>query len=245
MLKVEGLRVRLAGKNVLEEVSFSASSGEVVAIIGPNGAGKSVLLRTIAGLIKPEEGRILLQGEDLSSFPYKKRVAVISFLPQRVQTNFDFTCEEVVSLGLRNGNSWRWWLNPEERIRLEKILKKVGLWELRFRPFSHLSEGERQRTLIAMLLIRRTRVFLLDEPASNLDLKYQLEIYSLIRKMADEGSTIILADHHLHLCPKFCHRVIFLKKGRVLAEGRPEELLKTQLIRELFDVKGSFLPVVP
>lgn len=242
MLKVEELRVRLGGQEILKGVTFYASAGEVVAVVGPNGAGKSVLLRTIAGLIKPEGGRILLQGEELSSLSYKKRVSLISFLPQRVQSNFDFTCEEVVSLGLKNGHSWRWWLLPDEKARLREILKKVGLWELRRRPFSHLSEGEKQRTLIAMLFIRKTGLFLLDEPAANLDLKYQMEIYNLVKKMAEGGSTVILAEHQLHLCPRFCNRMIFLKEGRKLAEGSPEELLRSNFIKELFDVENPIFP---
>ncbi len=243
MLELKKVTVELQGRKILNRVSLKTQPGKIFALVGPNGAGKTVLLRTAAGLLRPVEGEVLLGGTPLHKLPSSSRALLLSYLPQSGPVGWEFFSEEVISMGLYARMGWRWWFKSEEKRLIEEVVEELSLKELIGRRLDQLSSGERQRLLLGMLFVRSSSLYLLDEPVSNLDLKYQWKIYSLIRKMAMRGASVLVAEHQIHLCRHFCDKVFLLKSGAVLGEGLPSELLSPERLRELFDVEGAaFIP---
>ncbi len=243
MLELREVTVELQGRRILERVSLRTEPGKIFAVVGPNGAGKTVLLRTAAGLLKPVEGEVLLGGTPLHQISPSSRALLLSYLPQSGPGGWEFFTEEVISMGLYGRMGWRWWFRGEERSLVEEVVEELSLKELLGKRLDQLSSGERQRLLLGMLFVRSSSLYLLDEPVSNLDLRYQWKIYSLIKRMAEKGASVLVAEHQIHLCRHFCDRVFLLKAGSVSGEGLPSELLTPERIKELFDVEGAaFIP---
>lgn len=230
VLRVENLFLTLDGKEILKGVSFSLSPGSLTCVAGPNGAGKSVLFYTIAGYFKPSSGRVLIIGDEPHRISPARRAEILSFLPQRSSFFYPFRVREVVEMG-----SYRF-KTPDGH----RAMELVGILSMSERKYTTLSEGERKLVLIARLIAQETPILLLDEPASNLDIKRQTEIYRLLRKLAEEGRTILVSEHSLHLLP-YCHRAILLKQGRIAAHGTPEEVLKSEVLAKIYDIHPSEL----
>lgn len=230
MLQVKNVKVKLGGKEILKGISFSLTPGSMVCVAGPNGAGKSILFYTIAGYFKPYSGEVLINGEKVHSLTTPRRAELISFLPQRTSFFYPFKVREVVEMG-----SYRF-KSPDG----ERAMALVGILPMAEREFTSLSEGERKLVLIARLLAQQTPILLLDEPASNLDINRQVKIYSLLRKLAENGRTILVSEHSLNLLP-FCNRAILMKEGRIVSRGLPGEVLKDEILERVYDIHPSEL----
>ncbi|ASJ02162.1 iron ABC transporter permease [Thermococcus profundus] len=215
------------GEEILKDVSFGAHKGELLAIIGPNGAGKSTLLKCIAGILKPE-GRITLDGLDLLSMKPSERAKLVSYVPQTSFPEFSFTIEEFVEMGayFTQGS-------------VEVALKRVGLWERRNESVFALSGGEYQLVLIARALAQGGRVLLLDEPTSHLDVNNALEIMELLRELKDE-KVVIAVLHDLNLALRYADRLLVLRKGSKVWEGKASEL-DPKVLEEVYGVRVEFV----
>jgi iron complex transport system ATP-binding protein len=235
-LRVCELSVGYGKRTVLEGVDLELNPGEILGIIGPNGAGKTTLLRAMAGALRPQGGAIYLDGQALSKLSARdlaRRMAVVSQVPT---VSLDFRVRELVELGrlphLRPPDH----LGPADRNAVERALRLTGLEELADRPISSLSGGERQRVFLAMALAQEPRILLLDEPVVHLDVRYQLEFLNRVRKLSQEGLAVAMALHDLNLASRFSDRLLLLGQGRVLAQGRPEEVLVPELLEQAFGV---------
>ncbi|MBN1761830.1 MAG: ATP-binding cassette domain-containing protein [Methanomicrobia archaeon] len=220
---------------VLGSVDFSAARGELLGIIGPNGSGKTTLLRTIARILKPRTGAILLNGEQVQQMKDREFSRKFATVPQDTAINFDFSALDIVLMG-RNPHLGRLELESEKDIAIaRRCMELTNCWHLAERPVTELSGGERQLVVIARALTQEPKVLLLDEPTSHLDINYQIEIMELLKYLiAHEGLIIIAVIHDLNLAAQYCDRLVLLRKGMIVAIGSQYEVLTAENIKAAF-----------
>ncbi|MEM2210443.1 MAG: ABC transporter ATP-binding protein [Nitrososphaerales archaeon] len=236
-LLIKGIECYYGSIKALENVSFSISDKEFVGIIGPNGSGKTTLLRTIAGVLKPKIGTVLLDDWDiynLKRFEVAQKIAVV---PQISSTTFNFTVSEVVLMG-RNPYIKRLEKESERDFDIaEKAMRLTNTLHLAERFINELSGGERQRVIIARALAQEPIVMLLDEPTLHLDISYQIEIMELLRKLCkDNGFIILSVFHDFNLAARYCDSIILLDKGKIFSIGSVDKVLTHENIKKVFNV---------
>lgn len=223
-LEVGGVRLRRGNRWVLDGVRFNAAPTAFIGVVGPNGAGKSSLLRLIAGLDAPEAGAVRLDGMAPSDLRAHDRALKLSYLPQSRPLYAAIDVEAVVALGrFAYGSPTK--LDTASRAAVERAMAAADIADLRGRSAPSLSGGELARMHLARALAAETPALVADEPAAALDPKHQLAIMRLLRRKADDGGLVIAALHEVALARLFCTRIIFLREGRIAADGPPEEAL--------------------
>lgn len=242
MIRLDGVSVVYRDRAALRDVTLMIDSGERVAIIGPNGAGKSTLLRVIAGLLRPATGTVELGGDRVDRL---ERIAVarrLAVVPQLPVLPFATTVEEVVALGRLPHEHPVRGMRPGDRAAVAAAIERVGVGHLLGRDARELSMGERQLVLLAMAVAQDAPVLVLDEPTVHLDLRHQVEVMELVGDLnARDGTTILAVLHDLGLAAHFFPRLILLDRGRVVADGSPDEVLAPDRIREVFGVDPTFV----
>lgn len=226
----------LAGR--LAGVTAALEPGEVTVICGPNGAGKSSLLALLAGLIAPDAGAVSLDGALLIQLPASDRAQAIGFLPQSAEVAWDVSVETLAALG-----RLPWRTSPaQDAAAVDAALGALQLEDLRHRPLSQLSGGERARALLARVLAGEPRWLLADEPLANLDLAHQLALLARLRKLArDRGLGVVLVLHDLAQAMNYADRVLVLDLGALVADGPPEAVLTEDLIGVVWGVPARWL----
>ncbi len=222
----------LAGR--LRGVSAVLRPGEVTAICGPNGAGKSTLLACLAGLLAADGGAVVLDDQPLSALPARSRAQAIGFLPQSPEIAWDIGVETLVGLGRL---PWR----DEDRAAVESALAAMELEDLRDRPISQLSGGERARALMARVLAGQPRWLLADEPLANLDLAHQLALLAKLRAEANAGRGVVLVLHDLAQAINHADRVLVLEAGKLVEDGAAELALAEDVIARVWGVQARWL----
>lgn len=234
-LEVVNLSCRRGDSTILQGVSFGVDPGEVVGLVGPNGAGKSTLLRCLGGLW-PSQGTIRLEGDDLRSLRPGEVALRAALLHQDSHLPFPFPVETVVMMG-RYPHQRRFRPeSAEDRQKVQSVMAYTDIEALAGRPLDQLSGGERQRVFFAKVLAQDTPLLLLDEPSASLDLTHQEQIFQYAQTLASEGKTVVVAVHDLRLAARYCHRVLLLHQGRLLAEGVPEDVLTPQNLASAYGV---------
>jgi len=208
------------------------SPGILYGIIGPNGSGKSTLLKTMTGVWKPTEGKVFWQDEELLKKERTEISKVVSLVPQTPMIHFDFSVEDIVSMGrYPHGKS----VGARVDI-IEWALRIVDVLHLRHRKITQVSSGERQRVYIARALVTESPVLLLDEPTTNLDIRHKSDIWKLLRMLVDQGKIVVVTNHDLRVTEKFCDEVALLNQGRCVRQGSFGEVLTQDVIEEVFGV---------
>ncbi|AFD00454.1 ABC-type cobalamin/Fe3+-siderophores transport system, ATPase component [Methanocella conradii HZ254] len=224
----------------IDDVSFELDEGEILSLVGPNGSGKSTLIKGIAGILKPKQGKIYIDGMDLSRMDPKDVAKCIGYVPQNFQQTFFSTVVDTVLLGRKPHIRWKVTKNDLEAV--QNAIDTMGINELASKMISQISGGERQKVYIARALAQDPRAFIFDEPTSNLDIKHQLEVLEIAKMLSGKRkSSMLMALHDLTLAYNYSDRVIMLKKGRTFAMGTPEEVLTPENIREVYDVNVDIL----
>ncbi len=221
----------------LAAVSTTLTEGTITAILGPNGAGKSTLLGCLAGLIVPTGGEVRLDASVLARLTPQHRARAIGFLPQTPEVAWDMTVTTLVGLGRL---PWRT-SSAEDRLAIDTALATMDLIALASRPISQLSGGERARALMARVLAGEPRWLLADEPLTNLDLAHQLALLARLRDQARGGAGVLLVLHDLAQAMNHAGRVLVLDRGRLVADGAPEEVLSEGLIAQVWGVQARWL----
>jgi iron complex transport system ATP-binding protein len=235
-LTIERLSVAYQHQVALRDVSLEARGGEVVVLIGPNGAGKSTLLRAIAGTLAPDAGRICLDGADMAQLRPAERAQLVAVVPQAARLPEAFTVGEVVLMG-RNPHLPRFGgERPADYRAAQQAMQRTDTWQLAERRVGELSGGEQQRALIARALAQEPRVLLLDEATAHLDLRYQLAILHLARKLARSGLLVLAALHDLNRAAQHADRLALLNSGELLACGAPAHVLTPERLRQAYGV---------
>ncbi len=235
-VRVEELSVRLGEVEVLHEVSLEVGAGEFLTVIGPNGAGKSTLLRCFDGILTPSAGRILIDGRAVASFSRRHLARTVSYVPQPDAGPLDYTVRSYVEMG-RYPHVGAWAALTElDAGEVDRAMEVTEVAEFGDRSMSSLSGGERQRVSIAAALAQGGSLLLLDEPTSFLDYRHQVQILDLLERLHHEsGLTIVAVTHDLNSTVASSDSVLALKAGRVVAVGKPVELLEADVLAGIYD----------
>ena len=234
MLEARNLSAGYPGRAVLAGVSLAARPGRVLALLGPNGCGKSTLLRTMAGLLPPLGGEVLLDGRrDYSPRQAAQRVA---YLPQS-RTAPNITVRRLVLHGRFPYLSYPRRYGREDYEAVDRALAAADALDLADRPLPELSGGQRQKAYLAMALAQETETILMDEPTTFLDIRHQLEVLALVRRLAEEGRGVVLALHDLCLALTAADDVAVLGEGRLLALGGPEAVYQSKVLERVMGVR--------
>ena len=230
MIETRGLRFSYNGREVLRGIDFKAESGEFVAILGPNGAGKSTLVKCLSGILRCGSVRIL--GRPVEGYSQRELARTVAYVPQSAERGF-MTVFDTVLLGRRPYMS----LTPSRKDleAVEAALKRLGIEHLALKRTNEISGGELQKVGIARALAQETGILIMDEPTNNLDLKSQLEVMRLAREFSAEGGIAIVVMHDVNLALRFAGRFVFMKNGKIVADGG-REILKPSLFREVYGV---------
>src|SRR5215213_5240080 len=239
MLEARDLTISYDHRLAVANVSLTLNAGEITAIIGPNGAGKSTLLRTLNGQIRQSSGTILLDGQPLERLNRRSISRRIAVVAQEAELRFPVTVLEFV-LGGRfawaTNAGWGWETERDLQVA-HAVLGQTELSELSGRLMNELSGGERQRALMARALATEAPILLLDEPTANLDLSHQATLLALVRNRCDQHqASALVVTHDINLAAQFADNILLMKDGKTLYSGTPEEVLKAQIMRDVFEV---------
>jgi lipopolysaccharide export system ATP-binding protein len=230
-LKVHGLKKSYKARTVVHDISLDISSGEVVGLLGPNGAGKTTSFYMMVGLVPLDDGRITLDGVDLGHLPIHRRSRMgLSYLPQEPSIFRKLTVAENIQAILELQQL------PEEAMqaRLDELLQELHVSHLRSAPAVSLSGGERRRVEIARCLASNPRFILLDEPFAGIDPIAVIDIQKIIRFLKEQGIGVLITDHNVRETLGICDRAYIVNDGRVLAAGRPDEIIANESVREVY-----------
>ncbi|MEU8111120.1 ABC transporter ATP-binding protein [Micromonospora sp. NPDC048947] len=233
-LDADGIGWGVAGVRILAGVALTAEPGATVGLLGPNGSGKSSLLRLLAGLTRPESGRVLLDDVAVDAVPRRALARRIAVVTQQVATDVEMSALEVVLLGRTPYRPRLAGVGAADVDLARRALAEAGLAGFEQRRWSSLSGGERQRVDLARALVQEPDLLLLDEPTNHLDIRHQLE---LLRFLAESASTVVVTLHDLNLAAQYCDRLVLLHGGRVVAAGTPVEVLTTGRIEQVYQVR--------
>lgn len=237
IIRVENLVYSFDKVRVLDGLTFEISRGEFVGLVGPNGSGKTTLLKCLSKVYTPQEGSIWLDGRDLRKISQLDGAKIYAVVPAEFSMDLNLSINETVLLGRYPYLEGLWWEKErDEEIALD-AMEKFNVLQFGNRKLGELSSGEKQRVLIAKAIAQEAKLLLIDEPVAHLDLGYQMEIMEMLKGLTRDGVTIMAAMHDLNLAVKYCDKLIVLNKGKVVACGRPEEIVTQKLIADVYGVK--------
>lgn len=227
---------------VIEDLSLHVPHGRITAIVGANGSGKSTLLKTFARILRPFDGCVYLDGQEIHATPTRELARQMSILPQRAQAPEALTVYELASYGRYPHREWLRGANGEDARMIRWALETVGLTDLRERPVCALSGGQQQRVWIAMTLAQGASYMLLDEPTSHLDTCHQLEIMELLLRLnRQENKTVVMVLHDLNLAARYAHHMIALKDGGIVVSGPPQKVMTEDILFDVFGIDAHIM----
>lgn len=240
--ETESLSVGYAGKTLIHDINIAVERGEILTLIGPNGSGKSTILKTITKHLEKIAGVVTIENNNISKWSNKelaKRLSVM--LTDRINPEL-MTCEQVVAMGRYPYTNHFGGLTKEDRSIVQESMRMVHAQELADRPFSDISDGQRQRIMLARAICQQPEVIVLDEPTSYLDIRHKIELLDILRKMAAENHVaVVMSLHEVDLAAKVSDRVICVKGDTIELFGTPEEVFSDERVSQLYDMEsGSF-----
>ena len=223
----------------LDGVDITVKPGQITGIVGPNGAGKTTLLKVLAGLIKPASGNIELDERPLFGLPPSQRAIRIAYLEQHSFVHWPLSVHQLIAIGRFPHR-----LNPENSPAIDKqvidnVIEQVGVGMLVERQFNTLSGGERARVIIARALAVQADYLLVDEPIASLDLRFQLEVMSVLARQAKNNTAVCVILHDLNLAAAFCERLYLLNQGKLECSGSAEQVFSQDTIKSIFGINAD------
>lgn len=239
--QLESVSFSYGANPCLKKVSARLDAGLFYGLIGPNGSGKSTLVDLLSGYLRADEGSILLNGKELSACKPTQRARLLTVVPQSFTFNFDFCVYDAVLMG-RHPHIPRF--SAPDRVDFEKVDEALSLLQLRHlarRSVRELSGGEKQRVVIARALTQDTDFILLDEVTANLDISHAIAIMQTVRKLTEEGKTVVAALHDLNMALSFCDRIMVLNDGRLQRFGPATEIINQAMVADVYRVPAELL----
>lgn len=233
-LNIKNISTKIKDRTILEDISLIAESKQFIGLLGANGSGKSTLLKTIYKTLKPITGTIFLDELDISISSFKQIAKQMAVVGQFNATDFDFTVFDFVMMGRYPHKKNFEKINAEDKAIVINTLEVIGMVDYQKRMISTLSGGEKQRIILARALAQQPKCLILDKPTNHLDIKYQLQLFSLLKKI---HITTVIAIHDIAFAYNFCDKIYALKEGRIVASGTPEEVITTGTIEHIYGVK--------
>jgi len=237
-LSADNVTLAYEQRIIAEQLSVEIPDHSFTVIVGPNACGKSTLLRALSRMLKPTEGRVLLDGQVIQSLPAKQVARTLGLLPQSSVAPDGITVGDLVSRGrYPHQGLLRQWSAEDERV-VREAMEQTGVAELAGRYVDELSGGQRQRVWIAMALAQQTPLLLLDEPTTYLDIQHQIDILDLCAELHEEqGRTLVAVLHDLNHAARYATHLIALRDGKVVAEGAPNDIVTAELVEEVFHLR--------
>lgn len=235
---VDGIGLAIGGNAILSDVSLDFPAGEVVALVGHNGSGKSSLLKILARQLAPTAGSAAYGGRDLQLYHSRDFARSVAYLPQDLGMGAEMTIRELVACGRYPWHGALGRFSDTDRQMVDAAISATHIERFADRVLGTLSGGERQRAWIAMLIAQDARCLLLDEPTAALDIAHQIEVLSLVRRLAHEGGrSVVIVLHDINMAARFCDRIHALKAGRVVASGTPDEILLPDTLNAIYGIE--------
>jgi len=241
MLEVKGRTCGYDKRLILRDINFRIKKGGFFSVIGPNGAGKTTLLRAISKVIRPKSGKIIFEGRDIWQMSFKELAKKVAFVPQlQLSYGLDMTVEEFVLLGrIPHRKVFQLLETENDKAIAREVMSLTNILNIKDRPISELSGGERQLVNLARALAQEPKLLLLDEPTAHLDIAHQIGILDLIKKLnISFGLTVIIVLHDLNLASQYCDEIILLNNGCLYKKGPPEEILTVDVIKDVYKTKA-------
>ncbi|WP_213533448.1 ABC transporter ATP-binding protein [Paenibacillus sp. J45TS6] len=243
ILRAEKLGLSYGDAYIFENMDLSIPKGKITVFIGSNGCGKSTLLRSLARLIKPQQGAVILDGEQIAGMKTKDIARKLAILPQGPVAPEGLSVLQLVKQGRYPYQNWLKQWSPEDEQAVDKALISTRMKELKDRTVDSLSGGQRQRAWIAMTLAQETPVILLDEPTTYLDLTHQIEVLDLLYDLnRSEQRTIVMVLHDINLACRYADHIVAIKNGGIEAGGHPAAVIDSELMEKVFDLKCHIIP---
>lgn len=234
VLRLNNVAAGYEKRRVVQGVTALITQGELVGIIGCNGSGKSTLLKTLRGLLPPLAGAILVQQRALESYSERELALLAAYLPQEGKLAFGYTGKDLVLTGrYPHLNWWQKESRADEELALA-CMECTGTLDLAERAVNEISGGQKQRLYLARILAQQTPLLFLDEPTTGLDMVYQEEIFRFCQQVTALGKTVLMVVHELNLAARYCSRLLLLGEGKLLADGRPEQVLTPPLLSRAY-----------
>lgn len=236
---IKGLTFSYGTNEVIKGLDLSIKQGKVTTLIGANGCGKSTLFNLITKNLRPNSGEIRLEGKDISQVKLKDFARQVAIVHQYNTAPADISVEKLVAFGRTPYHGFGSPSNSEEdEEKIKRALEITNTEKLKDKAVAQLSGGQKQRVWIAMALAQDTKILFLDEPTTYLDIRYQLQILKLVRKLNEEyGMTVIMVLHDINQSLYYSDEIVAMKDGRITAQGKPEEIITSELIKNVYDVE--------
>ena len=238
-LQADGVRLAYDDAVVIDDLDLQVPDGQITVIVGPNACGKSTLLRSLARLLKPSAGRVLLDGDLIHSMPTKEVARRLGLLPQSPIAPEGILVVDLVARGRTpHQKLFQQWSESDERA-VRAALTATDTLELADRTVDELSGGQRQRVWIAMALAQETELLLLDEPTTFLDITHQIDVLDLVRDLnKHEGRTVVVVLHDLNLACRYAHHIVMMREGDIVASGPPAQVITADSVRDVFGLRS-------
>jgi iron complex transport system ATP-binding protein len=219
----------------LTGVSCRVKESELMAVVGPNGSGKTTLLRALLGMVPLEQGSVLVDGRPLGQWSRRLLARTVGVVAQQEEAVFPLKVADAVMMGRYAHLGPLASPGTQDRAAVESALERCDVTHLADRPIDSLSGGEWKRVRVARALAQQPRALLLDEPTASLDVRHEMELFELVRRLAEDGIAGLVVTHHLNLAARFAHRVLLLSRGQLVAEGSPTEVLQRETLTRTFE----------
>lgn len=235
MIKIHNIFAGYQNQEVLRGVSLEIYENEMIGILGPNGSGKTTLVMALTGVVPIRSGEITLDKKPIQAYPTKQMARKIACVPQKSEFSFDFSNLAIVLMGRYPYlDSWSGYSMEDREVALNAMIQ-TGILKLAHRSIKNVSGGEAQLVTIARAIAQGTQILILDEATSNLDASRKIQVFDLLTKKNHEGATVICVLHDLNLAALYCKRLIFLKNGKVVIDGKTEDVFKDNILSEIYE----------